>query len=794
MTPRGMYERTRAYERLDVVTYQGSSWVAIVDVPAHISPALGSDYWQLQARMGETGPQGPVGPQGNSAFMNDGTVNKYELVNNLTQGGENAVLSAEQGKILKQELTELESKLLLKENVAIEKRIDGYYIGLQGKREEYYQMAIFGGVPIKKGEIVTATCFGLNSAISPIGVSSVNSYFSNMNCEQVVTYQDGEDTYKLVAEFDGYVFISSNKDSIPTLEVSSPFDFAKMENNINTSEQRIESLSEEVASVSQESKQNTQSVNRINEIVYNTTSHNVAENKREGYYIGLQGNREEYHQFAIFGGTPVKKGDIITATCVGLNSIISPIGVSSKNSFNSDMNCEQVATYQDGENTYRLVAELDGYVFVSSNKDSVPTLEISSVYDFKSIENDASESVAALKQEQSIPVTIERYGYYVDTQGARQEYTNFSIYTPIKVNKGDAIEVGNIDINEAVCPLAFSEINNTTSAMQCIPLAVYAPNITTYNARIEKDGYVYVTNSSNVTPIVKITSLLDAPTTRKIGNILSDKVVMLFGDSLTAGSTEGVVSFSKFIADRLDIPYKAFVFDRFDNNAEDVDVDYPCVVNYGKDGTKNQVTSERSDSILQRVKNHVLADTKVDYILVECSVNDYTSGVKGQISDSYEAEFDVNTAIGAIEETCRYLTTLGKNIRIGFWIPWGISYVPDNYFDEYSAVFEKWGIPLYDMRKCAGFDMRHCTRHRELYSLPSSAYSDYNNAAVYNLDDKVKYEGWLYKCNADNVSGIPPTNEAYWTRVSSGDFDGCHLNSLGHYIVAGKIQSFIERL
>lgn len=106
MTPRGMYERTRAYERLDVVTYQGSSWVAIVDVPAQISPALGSDYWQLQARMGETGPQGPVGPQGNSAF--DGT--GVELVNNLTQGGQTAALSAEQGKILKQELTELESK------------------------------------------------------------------------------------------------------------------------------------------------------------------------------------------------------------------------------------------------------------------------------------------------------------------------------------------------------------------------------------------------------------------------------------------------------------------------------------------------------------------------------------------------------------------------------------------------------------------------------------------------------------------------------------------------------------
>ena len=97
MTPRGMYERTRAYEKLDVVTYQGSSWVAIVDVPAQISPAMGSDYWQLVARMGETGPQGPVGPQGNSAYVKDGVVNKFELVNNLTQGGEAAALSAEQG-------------------------------------------------------------------------------------------------------------------------------------------------------------------------------------------------------------------------------------------------------------------------------------------------------------------------------------------------------------------------------------------------------------------------------------------------------------------------------------------------------------------------------------------------------------------------------------------------------------------------------------------------------------------------------------------------------------------------
>ena len=124
ITPRGMYERTRAYERLDVVTYQGSSWVAIVDVPAQISPALDSDYWQLQARMGETGPQGPVGPQGNSAF--DGT--GVELVNNLTQGGQTAALSAEQGKILKQELTELESKDIIVKGYITSRDISQFFM------------------------------------------------------------------------------------------------------------------------------------------------------------------------------------------------------------------------------------------------------------------------------------------------------------------------------------------------------------------------------------------------------------------------------------------------------------------------------------------------------------------------------------------------------------------------------------------------------------------------------------------------------------------------------------------
>ena len=59
---------------------------------------------------GPIGPQGPQGLQGNSGYT--GAANELQIVNNLTDGGETAALSAEQGKILKSELTELSSEIM----------------------------------------------------------------------------------------------------------------------------------------------------------------------------------------------------------------------------------------------------------------------------------------------------------------------------------------------------------------------------------------------------------------------------------------------------------------------------------------------------------------------------------------------------------------------------------------------------------------------------------------------------------------------------------------------------------
>lgn len=276
--------------------------------------------------------------------------------------------------------------------------------------------------------------------------------------------------------------------------------------------------------------------------------------------------------------------------------------------------------------------------------------------------------------------------------------------------------------------------------------------------------------------------------------VLGDKNVMFFGDSLTSHNT--VIGFAKLIAEYYDMPYRRFVYDSDDGNANDVVVDFKSFTNYAKDGTLNRITTDRHDSVVERVKRHISANTNIDYVLVECCVNDAAPANlnKGEIAPTYTEAFDQSTTIGAIEEVIRYITTLGKPIRLGFLIPWKISWVDPTFFNAHIEVFEKWGIPYLDLRKSSGFNIRSCAAHRNLYSLSSDTYPDFDITKTYNLDDKVKYNGSSYKCAANGVVGILPTDSSKWILMSSETSDGTHLNDLGHKLVTGKIQNFIESL
>lgn len=99
----GDYSSSREYEKLVCVTYNGASYVSIRKVPEGILPT-NIQYWQVISSRGAQGPQGIPGPQGNSAFDGEG----IEIVNNLVDGGEVAVLSAEQGKLLNAKIAQLD--------------------------------------------------------------------------------------------------------------------------------------------------------------------------------------------------------------------------------------------------------------------------------------------------------------------------------------------------------------------------------------------------------------------------------------------------------------------------------------------------------------------------------------------------------------------------------------------------------------------------------------------------------------------------------------------------------------
>lgn len=114
--PMGDYASGKSYERLSSVFYNHEYWVAVKDVPVGAVPSATSEYWQKMASRGEQGPQG-------QSYVDKELV---PIVDNLTTGGSSNVLSAEQGKVLKAELTELESNFSAIKGERLEVRENTY--------------------------------------------------------------------------------------------------------------------------------------------------------------------------------------------------------------------------------------------------------------------------------------------------------------------------------------------------------------------------------------------------------------------------------------------------------------------------------------------------------------------------------------------------------------------------------------------------------------------------------------------------------------------------------------------
>ncbi len=66
LVPRGPYDPAEVYSRLDIVGYEGSSYLVLADGVTGVTPAAGEAYMLVaeKGETGKTGPQGEQGPQG----------------------------------------------------------------------------------------------------------------------------------------------------------------------------------------------------------------------------------------------------------------------------------------------------------------------------------------------------------------------------------------------------------------------------------------------------------------------------------------------------------------------------------------------------------------------------------------------------------------------------------------------------------------------------------------------------------------------------------------------------------
>lgn len=160
-----------------------------------------------------------------------------------------------------------------------------------------------------------------------------------------------------------------------------------------------------------------------------------------------------------------------------------------------------------------------------------------------------------------------------------------------------------------------------------------------------------------------------------------NKSIIYFGDSISAGSENNMVSWDKYINDK---------------------ANFVKSINASKGGaTFSNV--RKNNMIINQIKKY--KDQKFDYVLLQGGVNDaMEEAIIGKMTDSYDLEdFDQNTYIGMLDTAFYYLTNYFHGSSIGVVITYrtpnagqngwgGLSSNPKDYYDALIKVCNKWDI------------------------------------------------------------------------------------------------------
>lgn len=213
-------------------------------------------------------------------------------------------------------------------------------------------------------------------------------------------------------------------------------------------------------------------------------------------------------------------------------------------------------------------------------------------------------------------------------------------------------------------------------------------------------------------------------------NPLNNKTIMFTGDSICNASTTGVKGWWRLIQE---------------NNPT------ATVYNYGQDGATIAQNGQDTNDVYTKIQTMYSAHPDADYIIIQGGVNDIWQNIPlGEYIENSnyneETAYDTTTFSGALEWIFHYALTHFEGKKIGYIVTqkiWGSGSFW-NYMERARKICEKWSIPYIDLYNEGDLNL-YIDSQRQNYSITTRiATGDgcHPNLAGYQIITP-KIENWL---------------------------------------------------
>ena len=176
-------------------------------------------------------------------------------------------------------------------------------------------------------------------------------------------------------------------------------------------------------------------------------------------------------------------------------------------------------------------------------------------------------------------------------------------------------------------------------------------------------------------------------------SILSEKVIMSFGDSIMAGDGNGGVGIADILGNRHNMTVKDF-------SLGGATITYVSDVSTARKNITSQVTEAISS----------VTDAP-DYIIFDGLTNDINGGAVqqlGEVAEGYDSEFDNTTFCGAFEQIVRALKTSYPSSKLVYVHVHHMSSRnlsnQNTFGDKAEEICRKWGVPIADIYHSGGLN------------------------------------------------------------------------------------------